>query len=80
MVPNAVLVDSPTLQNQTQYFLDFVIQNQAADGWLGPEVFDSTKPRYLWARYILRRFLRTFDLHAGSRLSTDTRICLEPFK
>ena len=50
MVPQAVLVNSATLQEQTQYFLDFVIQNQADDGWLGPEVFDSKKPRYLWGR------------------------------
>lgn len=51
MVPNAVLMKSDALQQKTQYFLDFVIQNQASDGWLGPEVFDSSKPRYLWGRY-----------------------------
>ena len=51
MVPNAVLVNSSTLQAQTQQFLDFVIQHQDEDGWLGPEVFDSSKPRYLWGRY-----------------------------
>ncbi|THH05337.1 hypothetical protein EW145_g4867 [Phellinidium pouzarii] len=51
MVPNAVLVDSAELQSQTHYFLDFVLENQDESGWLGPEVFDASKPRYLWARY-----------------------------
>ncbi|KAH8119841.1 hypothetical protein DFH11DRAFT_1556842, partial [Phellopilus nigrolimitatus] len=51
MVPNAVLVDSAEIQAQTQYFLDFVLANQDDTGWLGPEVFDKSKPRYLWARY-----------------------------
>lgn len=53
MVPNAVLVDSAEIQSQTQYFLDFVLENQDESGWLGPEVFDTSKPRYLWARYVL---------------------------
>ncbi|KAH8115214.1 hypothetical protein DFH11DRAFT_1726088 [Phellopilus nigrolimitatus] len=51
MVPNAVLVDSAEIQAKTQYFLDFVLENQDDTGWLGPEVFNSSKPRYLWARY-----------------------------
>ncbi|KAL5485522.1 hypothetical protein ACEPAI_8164 [Sanghuangporus weigelae] len=51
MVPAAVLADSAEVQSQTQYFLDFVLDNQDETGWLGPEVFDSSKPRFLWARY-----------------------------
>ncbi|EJD02570.1 uncharacterized protein FOMMEDRAFT_19884 [Fomitiporia mediterranea MF3/22] len=51
MVPAAVLIDSAEVQNQTQYFLDFVLDNQDDSGWLGPEVFDSSKPRFLWGRY-----------------------------
>lgn len=53
MVPNAVLVNSTEIQAQTQYFLDYVLDNQDDSGWFGPEVFDSSKPRYLWARYVL---------------------------
>jgi hypothetical protein len=51
MVPNGVLVDSAVLKNRTQYFLDYVLDHQDASGWLGPEVFDTTKPRFLWGRY-----------------------------
>ncbi|PAV17963.1 hypothetical protein PNOK_0644900 [Pyrrhoderma noxium] len=51
MVPNAVLVDSADIQARTLHFLNFVIENQDESGWLGPEVFDSNKPRYLWGRY-----------------------------
>ncbi|KAI5116455.1 hypothetical protein M0805_006176 [Coniferiporia weirii] len=51
MVPNAVLVNSTEIQARTQYFLEFVFDNQDDSGWLGPEVFDSSKPRYLWGRY-----------------------------
>lgn len=51
MVPNAVLVDNTSIMNLTNYFLNFVLDNQDTSGWLGPEVFDLSKPRYLWARY-----------------------------
>ena len=50
MVPNGVLVDDTTIQSQVQYFLDYVLDHQDADGWLGPEV-GTPKPRYLWGRY-----------------------------
>lgn len=69
MVPNAVLVNSSTLQEQTQYFLDFVIQNQADDGWLGPEVFDSSKPRYLWARYAIPSVSQMLSMKSSRRSS-----------
>ena len=50
MVPNGVLLDDPTIQTQVQQFLDYVLDHQDSDGWLGPEV-NTTKPRYLWGRY-----------------------------
>ena len=53
MVPNAVLVDSADIQARTLHFLNFVIEDQDESGWLGPEVFDSNKPRYLWGRLVL---------------------------
>ena len=53
MVPNAVLVDSDDIQARTLHFLNFVIEDQDESGWLGPEVFDSNKPRYLWGRLVL---------------------------
>lgn len=50
MVPNGVLVDDATIQSQTQEFLDYVLDHQDEEGWLGPEV-NTTKPKYLWGRY-----------------------------
>lgn len=50
MVPNGILIDDPTIQSQSQYFLDYVLEHQDSTGWLGPEV-NTTKPRYLWGRY-----------------------------
>jgi hypothetical protein len=52
MVPNGILINNPTLMNLTRHFLDFVIDNQDSSGWLGPEVFNTNKPRYLWGRYV----------------------------
>ena len=37
--------------NQTQYFLNYVIDHQDSTGWLGPEV-GTDKPRYLWGRFV----------------------------
>lgn len=50
LVPNAVLVDDATIQSQVQAFLDYVLDHQSSDGWLGPEANDTSKPRYLWGR------------------------------
>lgn len=50
MVPNAYLMNDSTRIGQVQQFLDYVIDHQGEDGWLGPET-GTTKPRYLWGRY-----------------------------
>ncbi|TFK52036.1 hypothetical protein OE88DRAFT_1799237, partial [Heliocybe sulcata] len=50
MVVHGVLTNDATIQSQTQEFLDYVLDHQDATGWFGPEV-NTTKPRYLWARY-----------------------------
>ncbi|KAF8591854.1 hypothetical protein K439DRAFT_1536444 [Ramaria rubella] len=49
MVPNAYLMNDTTRIAQVQEFLDYVIDHQQSDGWLGPET--GSKPRYLWGRY-----------------------------
>ncbi|KAH7928745.1 hypothetical protein BV22DRAFT_1126265 [Leucogyrophana mollusca] len=51
LVPNGVIMDDATIMSQTQQFMDFVFANQDSTGWIGPEVFDLSKPRYLWGRY-----------------------------
>lgn len=51
MVPLGILLDDPKVKNQTQQFLDYVLDHQDSTGWLGPEV-NTTKPRYLWGRLV----------------------------
>ena len=48
--PTGYLADDANIINQTQQFLDYVLDHQDSSGWIGPEVFDTTKPRYLWGR------------------------------
>ncbi|KAJ3784162.1 hypothetical protein GGU10DRAFT_377002 [Lentinula aff. detonsa] len=50
MVPNGILMNNTIINEKTQEFLDYVLDNQDSTGWLGPEV-GTDKPRYLWGRY-----------------------------
>lgn len=54
IVGAAFLLDDSRLKTQAQGFLDYVIENQAADGWLGPE------PRTLWGRSVMHKILSSF--------------------
>ncbi|RPD76324.1 hypothetical protein L226DRAFT_533439 [Lentinus tigrinus ALCF2SS1-7] len=51
LVPTGVLAEDAAIKNQTQSFLDYVLDHQDSTGWIGPEV-NTTKPRYLWGRYL----------------------------
>ncbi|KAJ3739453.1 hypothetical protein DFH05DRAFT_1407234 [Lentinula detonsa] len=50
MVPNGILMNNTIINEKTQEFLDYVLDNQDSTGWLGPEV-GTDRPRYLWGRY-----------------------------
>ncbi|OKO98056.1 hypothetical protein PENSUB_9636 [Penicillium subrubescens] len=51
IVPLAFTLDEVRLKDQARQFLDYVIDHQAADGWLGPETTRQT--RGIWARSLL---------------------------
>ncbi|KAI1333111.1 duf1680 domain-containing protein [Xylariaceae sp. FL0255] len=52
LVPLAFGLDDATLKNQIKSWLDYVLDHQQADGWLGPETTHAT--RGLWGRcYVL---------------------------
>ncbi|KAF5385674.1 hypothetical protein D9757_005543 [Collybiopsis confluens] len=55
MVALAFQLENPRLQNQVRTFLDWTLDHQQDDGWLGPEPFDpnATVPRLVWPRYLL---------------------------
>ncbi|KAI0353890.1 hypothetical protein OH77DRAFT_1550970, partial [Trametes cingulata] len=50
MVTVAGVVGIPVVQSQVEQFLDYFIDSQSPDGWIGPEV-NSSKPRQLSARF-----------------------------
>jgi len=52
IVPLAYSLDDPRLKHQIKKNVQYVIENQQEDGWLGPEMKDSGY-RNLWARYPL---------------------------
>lgn len=49
MVSVAGVLGIDTLQSQTTQFLDYYLDTQGSDGWLGPEV-NTTRPRRLSPR------------------------------
>ncbi|KAH8652616.1 hypothetical protein BGZ60DRAFT_419927 [Tricladium varicosporioides] len=51
IVPLAWTLEDQRLKDQARYFLDYVLEHQAPDGWLGPETTRQT--RGIWARSLL---------------------------
>ncbi|KKY14018.1 hypothetical protein UCRPC4_g06879 [Phaeomoniella chlamydospora] len=51
IVPLAYTLDDERLKQQAKAFLDYTLDHQAEDGWLGPETTRAT--RGLWARSLL---------------------------
>lgn len=45
IVPLAYLLNDPKLINVVHTWVNYIVQHQEADGWLGPE------PRTLWGRF-----------------------------
>ncbi|KAL1948747.1 hypothetical protein VTO73DRAFT_10553 [Trametes versicolor] len=75
MVSVAGVLGIDTLQSQTTQFLDYYLDTQGPDGWLGPEV-NTTRPRRLsprcsytrfcWARSAWRRPRRSLSARSES--------------
>ncbi|KAL0951819.1 hypothetical protein HGRIS_008485 [Hohenbuehelia grisea] len=55
MVPLAFQLQDKRLLGQVKEFLDRALDNQQADGWIGPEPFvaNATVPRLVWPRYLV---------------------------
>lgn len=51
IVPLAYTLDDSRLKKQAKAFLDYTLEHQAEDGWLGPETTRQT--RGIWARSLL---------------------------
>jgi hypothetical protein len=51
IVPLAWVLDDDRLKDQARAFLDYTLEHQAEDGWLGPEKTRQT--RGIWARSLL---------------------------
>ena len=55
MVALAFQLEDQLLIGQVRDFLDWTLDHQGSDGWLGPEplVPDATIPRLVWPRYLI---------------------------
>lgn len=70
IVPLAYVLDDERLKGQANYFLDYVIDHQAEDGWLGPETTHAT--RGIWARcLLLQAMMVCIEPTTCKRVQTD---------
>ena len=55
MVSLAFQLEDQRLIGQVQEFLDWTLDHQGSNGWLGPEPFvpNATIPRLVWPRYLI---------------------------
>ncbi|KAF8161852.1 hypothetical protein BJ912DRAFT_311452 [Pholiota molesta] len=55
MVSLAFQLEDPRLLGQVRPFLDWTLDHQGDDGWIGPEPFvaNATIPRLVWPRYLV---------------------------
>ena len=54
VVPLAFQLQDQRLIGQAKSFLDYVLDHQQADGWIGPELpTNSSTPRIVWPRYLV---------------------------
>ncbi|KAF8509631.1 hypothetical protein JB92DRAFT_2945317 [Gautieria morchelliformis] len=54
IVTLAFQLEDTRLMSQAKSFLDYVLDHQQADGWIGPEApTNSTIPRLVWPRYLI---------------------------
>lgn len=55
MVALSFQIEDPKLMGEVREFLDWTLDHQADDGWIGPEPFvpNATIPRLVWPRYLV---------------------------
>ncbi len=55
MVSLAFQLNDQRLIGQVRSFLDWTLDHQGNDGWIGPEAFvpNATIPRLVWPRYLI---------------------------
>lgn len=63
IVPMAAVLDDDALKLQSKQFVDYVIDNQQHDGWIGPE--KTRQARGIWARSL---FLFGFTVRSPSTI------------
>lgn len=50
-MPLAYELEDDRLTKAVKDFMDYVLDTQYADGWIGSETGDQWQPRFLWGRY-----------------------------
>lgn len=68
-LPLAYLLDDAELKNRVNGYLDYILEHQQEDGWLGPEQSSSRsgtyKPRDPWPVFVMLKVLTQFHEAAG---------------
>jgi hypothetical protein len=65
IVPLAYSLDDPALKAKAQRFIDYVLEHQQPDGWLGP-VTDGKHPEYdPWPQFVLFKALTQYQEATG---------------
>jgi hypothetical protein len=65
-IPLAFLLDDPALKARVKRYVDYILDHQGPDGWLGP-VGDSQKhrPYDVWPLFVLFKALRQYEQATG---------------
>ena len=66
IVPLAYLLDDPKLQGKAQKYIDYILEHQQPDGWLGP-IGDQAghKPYDVWPLFVLFKALTQYQEATG---------------
>ena len=66
LVPLAVLLDDDRLKDKAKRFIDYVLEHQQADGWLGPVGDSQGHPKYdPWPLFVLFKALTQYQEATG---------------
>ena len=61
MVPLAYLLDDASLKGKVQRYIDYILDHQQPDGWLGPVESGRQKPYDVWPLFVLFKALTQYE-------------------
>ena len=67
VIPLAWMLDDAPLQQRIRGYLDYIIEHQQPDGWLGPRVEAETKAADLWSQLLALKMLVVYHDASGDQ-------------